>query len=238
YQKIVERNTARIADAEREALARMADRPPHLHDGETAVQQRVGFLRQQVAHALRAGPLGVIVVRAAHDLADLARLTLVVVGGAQGMVEDDDARGAALGLHQRLHLRIIDAADLVVVEEVDDLGVVANETEAMAIERERVGAAPRIVDRRAVRIWRAPRARCGWGRRARLREQLLAVVENVVDGRLDGFADRFPFDNLYHGQLLRLAGCIAGRRRRPQRTAASYRPAGEAGQSPCPGAPL
>src|SRR5262249_29141293 len=90
YQKIVERDAARIADAEREALDRMADRPPHLHDGETALQQRVGLLRQQVAHALRAGPFGVIVVRAAHDLADLARLALVVVGGAQGMVEDDD----------------------------------------------------------------------------------------------------------------------------------------------------
>jgi hypothetical protein len=134
------------------------------------------------------------------------------------VVEHDDARGAALGLHQRLHLRVVDAADLVVVEEIGDLGIVTHETEAMAIERERLGSAPRIANGHAVRVERAAGAGVGGARRRGLREQLLAVVEDVVDGRLDGFADRFPFDNLYHGQLLRLAGCIARRRRRPQRT--------------------
>src|SRR5262245_10176900 len=52
----------------------MPDRPPHLHDGKAPLQELVGLVREQVAHALRAGTFGVVVVDAAHDLADLARL--------------------------------------------------------------------------------------------------------------------------------------------------------------------
>src|SRR5262249_38182463 len=104
--KIAPREAARIAERRREALDRQGDWPRHLHDGEAALQELVGLVRDQVAHALRARPFGVIVVHAAHHLADLARLALFGVGGAQRVIEYDHARGAALGLHQRLHLRV------------------------------------------------------------------------------------------------------------------------------------
>ena len=118
----------------------MADRPPNLHDRKAPLQQLISFVRQKIAHALRAGPFGVVVMHARHDFADLERFAHRIVPGAQRMIENDDARRAALGLHQRFHLRIIDAAHLGLVEEIGDLGVVAHEAEALALEVEVVGA--------------------------------------------------------------------------------------------------
>src|SRR5262249_12498006 len=201
----------RIADREREALDRVADRPPHLHDGEAAFQELVGLVREQVAHALRARPFGVIVVHAAHHLADLARLALIGVGGAQGVIEYDHARGAALGLHQRFHFGVVDAADFALVEEIGDLGVVRDETVALAIERKRLRVQPRIADGHAVGIERAAAAYVGRPRRRGLGDFFLAVIDNVVDGGLDGLADRFPLDDLKHGQLLRLRAAFPSR---------------------------
>src|SRR6516162_7176929 len=211
HHEIPRRDAARVADREREALDRMADRPPHLHDGEAALQQFLRFVRKQVAHALRARPLGVIVVHAAHHLADLAHLALIGIGRAQGVIEYDHTRGAAFGLHQRLHLRVVDAADFALVEEIGNLGVVTNETEALAIERKRLHVQPRIADGHAVGIERAAAAYVGRARRRGLREYLLAVIENVVDGGLDGLADRFPLDDLNHGQLPRLRAAFPSR---------------------------
>src|SRR5262249_46055517 len=125
--------------------------------------------------------------------------------------EYDHARGAALGLHQRLHLRVVDAADFVSVEEIGDLGVVTDETEALAIERKRPRLQPRIADGHAMGIERAAAAYVGRARRRGLGEYLLAVIENVVDGGLDGLADGFPLDDLNHGQLLRLRAAFASR---------------------------
>src|SRR5262249_56460376 len=138
-----------IADRERKALNRMPDRPPHLHDGKAPLQEFFGLLREEVAHALWAGPLGIVIVDAAHDLADLARLALTVIRRAQRVIEDDDARGSAFGFHQRFHLRIIDPADLLLFEEVRDFRLVMNETEAVAIEHERLLDEGAIADRHA-----------------------------------------------------------------------------------------
>src|SRR6266545_2046807 len=77
----------------------------------------VRLVRQKVAHALRPRPFGIVVMRAAHDLADLARLAQRVVGRAQRVIEYDDALGPALGLHQRFHFRVIGALYFVLVEE-------------------------------------------------------------------------------------------------------------------------
>ena len=181
----------------------MADRTPHLHDGEAALEQLVRLLREKIADALRARPLGIIVVHAAHDLADLARLTLLVVRGAQRMIEHDHARRSAFGLHQRFHLRVIDPADLVFVVKIGDLGVVTDETEAVAIEHERLWLQPRIADGHAAGVKRAAAAHIGCARRRGLREYLLTVIQNVVERGLDGLVDRFPFDDLNHGQLPR-----------------------------------
>jgi len=121
------------------------------------------------------------------------------------------SRGAAFGLHQRLHLRVVDAADFALVEEIGNLGVVTNETEALAIERKRLRVQPRIADGHTVGIERAAAAYVGRARRRGLREYLLAVIENVVDGGLDGLADRFPLDDLNHGQLPRLRAAFPSR---------------------------
>src|SRR4051812_40369097 len=48
HHEIIGRDAAGVADGEREALDRMADRPPHLDDGEPALQEIVGFVRKQV----------------------------------------------------------------------------------------------------------------------------------------------------------------------------------------------
>ena len=85
-------------------------------------------------------------MHARHDLADLALCAHLIVGRAQRVVEDDDARGAALGLHQRFHLRIVDAAHLVLVEEVGNLGVVADEAESITLECELLHVWPAVVD--------------------------------------------------------------------------------------------
>ena len=187
----------------------MPDRPPHLHDGKAPLQELIGLIREQVAHALGSGPLGVIVVDAAHDLADLARLALLVIRRAQSVIEDDDARGSAFGFHQRFHLWIVNPADLVLLEKVGDFRVVTHKTKAVAIEHERLLTEPRIADDHAMRVEGATAAHVGRSRRRRLRENLLPVIENVIDRGLDGFVDRFPFDNLDHRKLPWRCGCAA-----------------------------
>src|SRR5260370_7250173 len=134
----------------------MPDRPPHLHDGKAPLQELVGLIGEQVAHALWAGPFGIVVVNATYDLADLARLALLIIRRAQGVIEDDNARGAAFGFHQRFHLRIIDPADLVLVEEIRHFRVVTNKTEAVAIEHERLRIEPPIPHRPAMGADRPP----------------------------------------------------------------------------------
>src|SRR5262249_10787813 len=95
--EIIGSDTARITDRDRESLDRMTDRPPDLHDRKTALEQFLGFVRQQIAHTLLRRPFGVVVVHALDDLAELARLAIVLVGGAQCMIEYDDAFRAGLG---------------------------------------------------------------------------------------------------------------------------------------------
>ena len=140
---------------ERIGLDRMPDRPPHLDDGETALEQIVRLVGQHVAHPLRRGPFGIVVVHATHDLADFLGLAQFVVGGAQRMVEHDDALGAALGFDQCFHLRVVDAADFVVVEEIADRGVMPHETEAVALQREIFDVRTAVMDFDAPRIGRA-----------------------------------------------------------------------------------
>ena len=68
------------------------------------------------------------------------------------MIEDLHARRAAFGLHQLFHFAIVAAANLVLVEEIGDLGVVAHEAEAMAVERKSAGLVASVVERDAMRI--------------------------------------------------------------------------------------
>jgi len=85
-------------------------------------------------------------VSAAHDLADLAGLALVVGGGAQGVVEHDHARSPALGFHQRFHLRVVDSCNLLLIEEICHLRIVTDEPEAVALKLETRRLLPAVVD--------------------------------------------------------------------------------------------
>src|SRR5262249_20896271 len=71
---------------------------------------------------------------------------------------------------------------------------------------------------------------------------LLAVIQDVVDRGLDGLVDRFPLDDLNHGQLLRLRAQFRSRHipfapyslramRRPRPAGRLYRAAPGAAQS-------
>src|SRR5437773_1987093 len=161
------------------------------------------------AHALTSGPAGALVVDAAHDLATLARLALLIIRRPQGVIAADGARGSAFGFHRRFHFWIVNLADLILVEEVRDFRVVTHKTKPVAIEHEGLLTEPRIADGHAMRVEGAAAAHVGRPRRRRLRENLLPVIENVIDRGLDGFVDRFPFDNLDHRKLPWRCSCAA-----------------------------
>ena len=181
-------------------LDRVTDRPPHLNDGEATREKLVGLVGQEVAYALRPRPLRIVVVHAANDLADLAALAQLVVGGAQRVIEHHHARGPALGLHQGFHLGVVDAAHLALVEEVDDPGVVADEAKAVPIERKPIPEQACIADGDAARVRRPAGAHIERTRTTRIGEQLLAVVDDIVDRRLDRLGDGFLLDHRNHGK--------------------------------------
>src|SRR5437762_2948571 len=137
----------------------MTDRPPHLNKRKAPLQQVFGVFGEYIAHALGRGPLGVVIVHAADDLANLFRFAQFVIGGAQRVIKNDDAFGAALGFDQRLHLRIVDPADFILVVEVGDIGVVAQEAKSMALQREFLRMGTAVMNGYAARIGLAARAR-------------------------------------------------------------------------------
>src|SRR3989441_11539337 len=137
----------RIGDGERVGLDRLIDRAPHLDDRETALQQGFRFAWQQVAHALRARPFGVVVVHVEHRFAHQFRLALGLVARAQRVVEDDDARGARDLLHQRFDLGVVDALQLLDIEEVVNSSLVLDELEAGDLQGELVGKRTAVADR-------------------------------------------------------------------------------------------
>ena len=112
YNEIIGRDAARIANGERERLDRMANRTPHLHNGKTSPKKRLGLAWQEIAHALRSGPFGVVVVHARHDLAKLPLLAQVFIGRAQRVIEYKYPRGASLGFHEIFDLRVIELGAL------------------------------------------------------------------------------------------------------------------------------
>src|SRR5439155_1418447 len=76
----------------------------------------------------------------------------ILVRRAQGVIEYEDALGAALGFYQRFHLRVVNSADLVFVVKIGDLGVVMHKAEAVALQRKAVGVGPAIVQTHAVGV--------------------------------------------------------------------------------------
>ena len=77
----------------------MANGTPHLHNGKTSPKKRLSLAWQEIAHALRRGPFGVVVVHARHDLANPARLAHIIIGRTQRVIEYKYPRGASLGFN-------------------------------------------------------------------------------------------------------------------------------------------
>src|SRR6266478_8145793 len=78
-------DTRRIANGERRVTQRPANRPPYIDDLEAVAQQLLGFLAHQVAHPLRAGLHGIVVV----DTGDwLARCAGCAVDAARDAAAD------------------------------------------------------------------------------------------------------------------------------------------------------
>ena len=183
------------------SLDRIADRPPHLDDGKAALEQFLGLVRQDVAQSLRAGPLGVVVMRPLHRLPDFALLAYGVVGGAQRVIEHHDAVGAALGFDQLDYFRVIDPLDLVDVHEVLHLCFVPRVVEAVHVEIELAEVRAGVVHHHLVRIGRAAVLQLRGAGAADVVEDLGAVVDDVVDRRLDGQRRGVGFGESGHGCL-------------------------------------
>src|SRR4051794_38853601 len=190
--EIIRGDTARVTDGKRKGFDRMADRPPDLHDRKAARQQCLGLVWKEIAHALLARPFGVVVVHALDNLAQLARLAVVLVSRAQGVIKNDDTLRPALGLHQRSHPGVVAPPQLLIIIKVDDLGVVTDEAKALTVEHETVGLEPAIVHHHAMRIAGACRPDHGgaWtpGEYGGHHAAVLEIVERGFDGggRLDG----------------------------------------------------
>src|SRR5690242_17593969 len=177
----------------------MPDRPPSLNDGEAPLQQFFGFVGQDVAHALRGRPFSVVVVHAPDDFADLLRLALFIISGAQRVIEYDHTFGTALGLDQRFHLRIVDAPNFVLVVKILDFGVVAHKAKAVTLQSKIIRMGPAIVNGHAPRIRRAAGARIGTARTGDYGEDLVAVVDDVIERGFDVIGREVKFGGLGNG---------------------------------------
>src|SRR5262249_36064392 len=138
YNEIVGRDAARIANGKRERLDRIANGTPNLHNGKTSPKKRLGLAWQKIAHALRPGPFGVVVMHARHDLANSARLAQIIIGRTQRVIEYKYPRGASLGFNEIFDLRVIDLAHFLVVEEVANFGVMTQKSKTLLLEYEAV----------------------------------------------------------------------------------------------------
>ncbi len=199
HHHVVGRQAARVGDRQRPALDRMADRPPRLDDRKAVPEQRLGFVAHQVADPLRPRPFGVVVMDAADDLADLLRGAQFVVGGAQGVIEDDDALCPALPLHQRFHLGVIDPADLVLIVEIGDPAVMIDKAEAVLFEDEIGGMDPAVAQGDAVRLGiAAADTLVRFAGRAHQGHRHGFVIAEIIEGRVERFGFGIEFGELNH----------------------------------------
>src|SRR5665213_552142 len=101
------------------------------------------------------------------------------------MVEHHDALGAALGLYQRFHFRIVHAPDFALVVEIGNFGVVIHETEAIAVQHEVLGVGAAGVDDDTTRVRRAAGAGIAAAGTGNDGEDFGPVVDDVIERRLD-----------------------------------------------------
>src|SRR4030095_2313148 len=86
----------------------------------------------------------------AHRPADLLLFTRRRVGGAQGVVKNHHALGAGGLLYQFLGFLVVQGANFVLVVEVFHLGLMIDEDESFALQRQLIGDGAAVVNRHLV----------------------------------------------------------------------------------------
>src|SRR5215831_11084476 len=86
----------------------------------------------------------------AYRAADLFFFTGRLVGGAQGVIEDNDPFGPGGSFDQFLGLLVVQVANFVLVVKVFHLGLVIDEGESFTLQGHLVGDGAGIVDRHLV----------------------------------------------------------------------------------------
>ncbi|MBL9035394.1 MAG: XRE family transcriptional regulator [Rhodospirillaceae bacterium] len=193
---------ARIGEGERRVGHGAGDRAPDIDDGE-APAERVRRIRrrQQVADALRAGFLGVVVV---GDIDRRARLgaAVVVADAADRVVEDQHLARAGGRRDQRRHLAVIEGLARSRVVEIAHPRRRRDQREALLVEGQVAGEGPSVGDghvvRVAQRVDRLGLAGLGIDEDRRLRGGRLQVVDAGDDRR---GLDRAPGADLVHAAI-------------------------------------
>ena len=125
-----------VASEASNTLDRAPDRTPDIHIDVAFLERGLGLVgRQQVAHALGAGLVGVVIVDHAHGFAEFPRGSGLRVGDTQRVVEDQNPRGTGRRGDDLLDFRVVDPLELFAVEEVLHRGLVLPQLEALALER-------------------------------------------------------------------------------------------------------
>src|SRR6516165_6415064 len=115
------------------------------------------------------------------------------------MVENRAPTRPALGLHQCFHLRVVNPPDLVLVEEIDDLGVVPDKAEPIALESETVNLEPPVTqDYTMLFRHAAAHPPVAAARLADQGDRHLLGIDKIAERRLDRFRGGVQFGQLNH----------------------------------------
>ena len=176
----------------------MADRPPYLNDGKTALEQMLGLVRQQIAHALRPRPFGVIIVHALHRLADFPRLAVAIVAGAQRVIKHHDPLAP---LSSSISASISDSrrAGFRPPHKNRQLLYRAGQSESRFFERKFIEMQPPVAQGDMVRFgFSAAQALIELAGRSHHGHRHLLGIEEITEGRFERFALGIEFGELGH----------------------------------------
>ena len=125
-----------IAQRERRAFDRTANRASDVDFGETILEQAVSFFRQKIADAARRGIEGIVVM---HQLGGRARTLFTPFREhwiTHDVIEHHHPLGAGSALQQALDLGVVNGLDLIGIVKVLDRSFVLCEQETVGVERE------------------------------------------------------------------------------------------------------
>src|SRR6266511_3868172 len=214
YEQIFHLYALGVGYGQRICLDRLIDRPPHLDDREAAREQCLGLIRESFAHPLWSGPLGIVIVRREHGLANKPRLSLRLVARAQRMIEDDDAGSPRCFFDQLLDLRVIHRLQLRCVEKVGDFRPMLHQHKTLLLERELVGESPAILDCHLLQLVGSRSAPANIIRTEGLVYQLFAGLQGVgnTDSHCLVHKDSYAIPSILQRVLGSVLGIIDSRR--------------------------